>query len=148
MAKSKKKIEGLKKHKEQQRQKKMLRKQRKNVSLPSAYRKNVFNRRVRIAFSLIHDLIYFSTWSCTFWASSLRKSQNQAIAVRAVASSGIAIPVQGKIPLNVPHQMYTDVNGRSSDMLLIHLRLGNLSQERPMNHIANGKVTKKPTDTM
>ena len=42
MARSKSKlakIEGLKKHKEQQRQKKMARKNRKNVSLPASYRK-------------------------------------------------------------------------------------------------------------
>jgi hypothetical protein len=39
MPKSKKKVEGLKKHKEQQREKKRKRKERKNVSLPKAYKK-------------------------------------------------------------------------------------------------------------
>jgi len=39
MPKSKKKAEGLKKHKEQQMEKKRQKKQRKNVSLPSGYSK-------------------------------------------------------------------------------------------------------------
>jgi hypothetical protein len=39
MPKSKKKVEGLKRHREQERLKKREKKQRKKVSLPSAYKK-------------------------------------------------------------------------------------------------------------
>ena len=79
---------------------------------------------------------------------SLRKSQNQVMAVTAVNNSGMATPLHGNIPLNVPHHRYIDKNGRDRDRILNHRTRGNLSQDNPMNHMANGNVIKNPSDAM
>jgi hypothetical protein len=60
----------------------------------------------------------------------------------------MATPLHGKIPLNVPHHRTIDVNGRNRETVLNHRKRGNLSQEIPMNHMANGNVMKNPRDTM
>jgi hypothetical protein len=41
-----------------------------------------------------------------------------------------------------------EMNGSRIEMRENHLKLGNLSQLRPMNHMAHGNEKKNPTDTL
>jgi hypothetical protein len=84
----------------------------------------------------------------SFKRTSLKKSQNQAIAVSAVNSSGIATPFHGNIPLKVPHHKHIDTTGRNKETILNHRKCRNLSHEKPINHMANGNVMKNPRDEM
>jgi len=76
-------------------------------------------------------------------------SQSHPIPVNAVVISGIAFPVQkGKTPPNHDVHMYIEKNGSRIDISENHQNLRNLRKLSPTNHIANGKLPKKPTDTV
>ena len=75
--------------------------------------------------------------------------QSQPIAVRAVVISGIALPAQnGNRPVVHETHMYIEKNGNIIEIIENHQSFLNLNNPRPTNHIANGKLRKKPTDTV
>ena len=61
--------------------------------------------------------------------------------------SGIASPVHGKAPAKNEGHIYNERNGRRNEMTENHLSSGNLNHPIAIDHIAQGKVKKNPTDT-
>jgi hypothetical protein len=76
-------------------------------------------------------------------------SQSQPIPVNAVVISGIALPVQsGNAPIYQEFHIQIEKKGNIIEIIANHQSVLNLNNPRPTNHMANGKLKKKPTDTV
>jgi hypothetical protein len=69
--------------------------------------------------------------------------------VKAVVISGIALPVQiGNAPIYQEFHIQIEKKGNIIEIIANHQRFLNLNNPIPTNHMANGKLKKKPTDTV